>query len=391
MAPTDWRKFLALLLRRARSYAEGLDLTLIKATIARHRRSLSALAIVAVLLGLFLAFWPYPEPLKRPPLPEGRPQPEIIGFYVNWGGEQFSSLESLLDNWELMDTISPFWYSINAQGQVVDGRHVEEAFRFAKEKGLEVVVLINNKKGEGYGNAGMLRTAELRRRAAENIAELVESKGYDGVNIDFEAMPPESRDAFTSFMRELAARLRPKGKVIAASVFPKVDISPRIHGAHDWRALGEIVDYLVLMLYDRHWASGRPGPVSPLPWVQANVDAALKVLPPEKIVVAVGTYGYDWPPRGRGTDVATRDAFYLARQVGANIKRDQNSGQLHFVYWKNGQRHEVWFQDRESTRQRLEIVRELGLRGIAIWRIGTEEAGYWEVIESYCDRGNNSR
>ena len=45
----------------------------------------------------------------------------------------------------------------------------------------------------------------------KNIARIVAQRGYDGVNIDFENVPPADRTVLTKFMKELAAELRPKG------------------------------------------------------------------------------------------------------------------------------------------------------------------------------------
>ncbi len=377
-----FRDYLKSLQKRWQPLLDKLVLTL------REQPLVGALAAGIAVLLLTMVVLPgvFGPEKRRDPGGDGANAPggpvEIIGFYVNWGGKAQSSQQSLEDNFEFMDSISPFWFSISPTGEVIKPGHRDEAFTFAKEKGLEVVVLINNNKGDTPDNAAMLRSDDRMDAAVRNIVSLIQEKGYDGVNIDFQGMPPEARDAFTNFIGKLAAALKPLDKTLAVSLFPVVGISEGVHGAHDYEALGKLVEYVVVMAYDYRWSTGPPGPISPFPWVVQNVEYAIDRVGAEKVVLAIGTYGLDWAEGDeQATDVAAREAYVIAKQAGAEIERDPESGQLHFVYWKNGRRHQVWFQDMEAAADRVRLARAKKLRGVAFWRIGIEEEGFWERVQ----------
>ena len=64
--------------------------------------------------------------------------------------------------------------------------------------------------------------------------------------------------------------------------------------AQDYAALGHSADRVVVMAYDWHWAFSAPGPIAPTWWVDDVLDYATSVVPPEKLALGVGLYGYDW-------------------------------------------------------------------------------------------------
>jgi len=183
----------------------------------------------------------------------------------------------------------PFWYSLHPSGELED--------RGARAELVKVVPLVNNAKI--HPTAAFLSSAKAREQAIRRLVEVVEDWGYDGLHVDFELLPPEFRTEYTSFIAELRQALGP-GRHLSVAVFPKVDVHPEIHEVYDYTALAEICDFIVLMGYDRHWATAAPGPISPDGWIEANLKHALDDLgvPPGRLVLAVGAYGYDWPDGG---------------------------------------------------------------------------------------------
>ena len=100
-----------------------------------------------------------------------------------------------------------------------------------------------------------------------------------------------------------------------------------LYEGHDYPALGQAADAVLLMTYEWGYTYGPPLAVAPLPQVQRVLDYALSVIPREKILLGVPTYGYDWPlpyERGvtRATSLSPQAALALARQYGAEIQFD---------------------------------------------------------------------
>lgn len=323
---------------------------------------------------------------------------EVVGFYENGdasgtGGAQgpgdneqtfVSSLPALEANAKLINIVSPFWYSVNAGGAVTSTKPDPKVTKFAKDNKIAVWALVNNAKAGSQPAGGVLDAANTRSNAVKNIVDIADKGGYQGIFLDFQLIPPNSGSNLTSFVTELAKQLHAKKKKLGVAIFPKIDVSPDVSGAYDYAALSKQADMVLLMAYDRHYEGSVPGPVSPLSWVEANLTSTLKSVSTSKLVLAIGTYGYDWPSGGgNGEYIATRVALARAAKYGATVKRDSASGQPYFTYTdENGQGHEVWFQDAEAAKARIDLAKKHKLRGVGIWRLGFEEAGFWKVVSA---------
>ena len=320
---------------------------------------------------------------------------EVVGFYENGdtqgqGGVQgpgdneqtfVSSFPALRDNADLIDIISPYWYSVDADGNINTAKPDPDVVKFARDKKIAIWALVNNSKTGSAPAGGVLSDPDTRANAIKNIVDIADKGGYEGIFLDFQLIPPKSGADLTAMVRDLAKALHAKKKKLGVALFPKIDVSPEVSGAYDYGALAKASDMVLLMAYDRHYESSSPGPVSPLPWVEANLKYALKTVPASKLVLGIGTYGYDWPVGGgNGEYIATRVALARADKYGATVNRDSTSGQPYFTYTVNGQQHEVWFQDAKAAGQRIDLAKRYKLRGVGIWRLGFEEPGFWKVI-----------
>jgi hypothetical protein len=153
-------------------------------------------------------------------------------------------------------------------------------------------------------------------------------------------------------------------------------------------------DGIVLMNYDEHEANSDPGPVASQNWFVANLQRVLKIVPKEKIICAVGSYGYDWTlsipdpkdrkhpkPRCSIPKTQVSDAWQRASDADADLDLDYDSLNPHFEYIDedNNQRHVVWFLDGVSLLDEMRAARGLGLQTFALWRLGEEDSSLWNV------------
>ena len=94
-----------------------------------------------------------------------------------------------------------------------------------------------------------------------------------------------------------------------------------------------------------------------------------------------GLFGYDWAGATIPTQyLPSHSARARAQRLGASLRRDEGSGQPYYTYKTGGITHEVWFEDTKSFAQKLALVEEHQLRGVAIWRLGFEEPDLWDHI-----------
>lgn len=304
---------------------------------------------------------------------------EILGFYVNWLTPGANSYDSLKTNYQYIDMVAPFWYTLQPDGEIRTryGGFQYEVDSFARNRNIKILPLINNSQESNT----MLTDPEIRAKSVYNIVDLVQKYDFAGVNIDFEMLPPWTRNAYTAFIRQLSTELRKINKMITISVFPKIDVPLELQGAYDYAALAPLVDRVVIMAYDKHWSTGPAGPIAPIGWVEENIKYALEYFPADKIILGVANYGYDWA-NGYGQDLASKEAMELANKTGAEIYWHDIYQTPYFYYWEDGKKHEVWFENSNSLAFKLDLVNKYNLRGIGIWRLGNETADFWKTINN---------
>ncbi len=284
---------------------------------------------------------------------------------------------------DLIDEISPFWYSTDGSGQLFGTRR-DDLVRAAHAHNILIIPTIHN-VGDPASVVGLLSSPQRRARHIQLIVDEVLARNYDGIDIDYEFLSPSLRDEFSAFIRDLGAALRAHNKMLTIAVHAKDHDYGGLGGFQDWKEIGQHVDRLRIMTYDYSWRGSNPGPVAPLYWVQAVAEYARSVVDPAKVVIGVPFYGYDWPPSGNARALPWGDIEDLiaAQNLTVNLMQRNNRGRVDeswFRYRSREGTREVWFMTDSGLESKLDLVLEMDLAGIAIWRIGYEKPEYWEII-----------
>jgi spore germination protein YaaH len=207
--------------------------------------------------------------------------------------------------------------------------------------------------------------------------------GYDGVDLDWEALHPADRNRFSVFVTSLANSLHKRRKSLSIAVHAKTSEPGDWDGpkAQDWLKLGAAVDEFKIMTYDYSGPWSAPGPIAPPAWADAVLNHAESLVPPSKIMMGVPFYGYNWQS-GSCTDVDWISARALVKRHGATIHRDPSREAVFTYVDDRAASHTVYFQDRAaiSAKLRMLLQKHPAIRGIAIWRMGGEAASFWDEI-----------
>jgi len=314
---------------------------------------------------------PVLQPRKAAPVAPAAPV--VFGFYVNWDR---ASMVSLRMNVRHLTHLVAEWLTLkNAQGDL-DDETDNTVMAIARQGNLPVLAMVTN-----YNNgwqAGwlhkILNSSDARENLIDDIHANLEEHGFAGVNIDLEQLRKGDRERLVDFMRELRQKLSPEGYLITQSI-------PVDDEAYDGRRLAEYNDYIVPMVYDEHYQSGEPGPVASEAWFEGEMDKLLKVLPPEKTVVGVGSYGYDWIIGGQGgTEVSHGDVMAAALANHGAIEFDAVQKNPVLRYTLDGKQHETWFLDGVTGLNQILDARTWGFRGVALWRLGGEDPALWQAL-----------
>lgn len=291
-----------------------------------------------------------------------------------------------------LSSLSIFSYGFTTEGELIpieDERLLEEA-KYADVKPMLVLTPFGADGTFSNILVNMLvENEEVQNRLIDNLYETVMEKGYAGVNVDFEYILAEDKDRYVEFIRNLRARLSPEGLVVSVCLAPKiaVDQPGLLYEGIDYAALGEAADYVLCMTYEWGYSYGPAMAVSPINKVREVLDFAVSQIPPEKILMGMSNYGYDWAlPYVRGESraktIGNVEAIQIARENNAVIQFDELSQAPYFNYTVDGVEHEVWFEDARSINARLQLVPEYGLKGVGYWQLMKYFRQNWMVLNN---------
>jgi cellulose synthase/poly-beta-1,6-N-acetylglucosamine synthase-like glycosyltransferase/peptidoglycan/xylan/chitin deacetylase (PgdA/CDA1 family)/spore germination protein YaaH len=211
---------------------------------------------------------------------------------------------------------------------------------------------------------------------------------YHGLSLDFENLAPSAVPAYLTFVQELYADLHARNLHLYVNTAASAKSS-------ELKQIAANSDGLVLMNYDEHETESLPGPIASQEWFVNNLRRVLQVVPKEKLICAIGNYGYDWTlsipnPKDRKhskpqvidtDDLSVSDAWQRAADADADLDLDYNSLNPHFEYIDEdkNQRHVVWFLDGVTVLNEMRAARAMGLQTFALWRLGEEDSSLWNV------------
>ncbi|RSD28754.1 LysM peptidoglycan-binding domain-containing protein [Mesobacillus subterraneus] len=329
----------------------------------------------------------YPGRVLRIPAPT---KPTIeVNAYITRMNEQGRQIA--LTHGSQFTYLAPFSYEAGADGSLVTLQD-SLVLQAAGPTNTAPLLTITNIADGSFSSdraAAILRNPSVQDTLLTNILAKMKEKGYTGLNIDFEYVYPEDRENYNNFLRKAVAKMHPDGFTVSTALAPKqrADQEGLLYEAHDYKAHGEIVDFVIIMTYEWGWSGGRPWAIAPLNEVRKVLDYAVTAIPPEKIMMGVPLYGRDWRiPWVQGTSARTvspKAAVNLAAQYGVDIQFHETYQSPFFRYTDSeGQQHEVWYEDARSVQAKYNTVKEYGLRGVSFWVLGVSFPQNWPVLQN---------
>ena len=163
-----------------------------------------------------------------------------------------------------------------------------------------------------------------------------------------------------------------------------------LYEAHDYAGMGAAADRSLVMAYEWGYTYGPPMAVAPFSNVEQVMNFAVGEIPPEKMLMGLPNYGYDWRlpyEKGRpARSIGNYEAVALARKYGAEIQYDETAQTPWFRYYNHrGDQHEVWFEDARSYQAKLGLAASLGVRGVSIWNVMRWYQPLYTLLDGYFD------
>lgn len=289
-----------------------------------------------------------------------------------------------------IDELLPFSYGYNEDGSLImmnDERLLMTAKRFGKRIRMVITPLDRNERFNNQLVAYLLSNQDIQEKLIENILVTMREKEYGGLDIDFEFIPGEYREAYVAFISKTRERLNQEGYEVSVAVPPKIsdDQPGLLYEGIDYQQIGEVADSVFLMTYEWGYRYGPPMAVAPIPSVRRVLDYAVSVIPPEKIDMGIPNYAYDWPlPYIRGQTVAQTignvEAVWRAGYYGVEIQFDEVAKAPYFNYIADGIEHVVWFEDVRSIQEKYNLIAEYGFKGGGYWNLMREFRQNWMYV-----------
>lgn len=284
-----------------------------------------------------------------------------------------------------MNVISPTWFALSDNKGNFTSLANNSYVTQAHAAGLQVWGLVNDFK-TGLKLENILGTTSTRTKLVNALVASAIQYDLDGINIDFEKIKAESAAAYLEFLRELTLKCHVNDLVVSVDNY-----TPANYNAYyDLEEQGRIVDYVILMAYDEHYAgSEESGSVSSLGFVESGVKNVVAKVPKERVITALPFYTRLWketksksgkvkvhPPTAYGMSAAES----VVRSHDVTPKWDEATGQYYAEFKEDGATYKIWLEEETSLKKKLEVVKAENVAGVAFWKLGFERAVTWSTI-----------
>ncbi|WP_168188814.1 LysM peptidoglycan-binding domain-containing protein [Thermoflavimicrobium daqui] len=294
----------------------------------------------------------------------------------------------------MIDQIAPhltylaiFTYSFRSDGTLIpvdDARLISESRRY----GVKPLMVLSNLVGATFVPElaeQVIVNENVRRTLIQNVVRTLGEKGYAGVSIDFEFVPPNRRNEFTNFLRELKEAMGERILHINAHAKTADNPTNRLVGFLDYRAIGRVVDIMAVMTIDYGFSKGPPDPIAPTWWVEQVINYAISQVNRRKLMIGIPLYGYDWrlpyTPNTVADTLSANRAQNLAIRNRVSIQYDWDLESPWYQYQQEDVWHRVWFEDIRSLVAKYRLVEIYNLLGVTYWQLGFAFPQNWAYLE----------
>jgi len=285
-----------------------------------------------------------------------------------------------------LDVISPTWFAIDDEEGNISNIASKDYVDYAHAQGIDVWALFSNSFSSSLTHE-VLSSTEKREKVIKQILAFSALYNLDGINLDFESVAEEDGPYFVQFIREITPYLKNQGLVVSVDMYV-----PKPWTEHYNReAIGEVIDYLIIMGYDEHWGgSPESGSVASKNFVYEGIIDTLQVVPNEKIILGVPYYTRRWAEElvDGVIDVSSRAfsmnaAYDLLVENNATIVWDEEVGQYYGEYTIDDVLYRIWLEEERSIDVKVSLAMDYDLAGIAGWKLGLEKDEIWDVLYDY--------
>ncbi|MGA2091017.1 MAG: polysaccharide deacetylase family protein [Endomicrobiales bacterium] len=315
----------------------------------------------------------------------------VAAFYAVW---QETGLHSLQANAGNLTHLMPEWVHLSpdAMGLVLNDwnpsvvPHNRDVEKVARQNNVAIIPILNNADQTSFDPHRvhiLLSDMARQKKVIDSVRNWLVNNHYQGLNIDFENMEPGDVKRLPAFLYKMQKSFHTSGLILSADIESGGDRTT-------WGLIAGACDFVVLMSYDEHADGSTAGPIASMKWYRSLLHTAAKLIPPDKLVVGLGNYGYDWI---EGTSHAESLTFQEALITASDNRPDEKPSEIidfdpealnpTYTYTDDKNKaHEVWMLDAVTAANQWTLAERMKVRGAALWVLGSEDPAVWNILNS---------
>ena len=281
-----------------------------------------------------------------------------------------------------VNVIAPTWFFLDNEEGAVSSLESRDYVETAHALGYKVWPVLNDFDGgiaSSSSTAAALSSDSSRTAIIDRVMEGLAESGADGLVIDIELVRADSASDFLELVREFSVRLRTAGLT-----FSICNYVPAFTSYYNRAEQARVADYLVVMCYDEHEAgSAKAGSVASLPFVRKGIEGTVAEAGAENVIAAIPFYTRLWITEGdtvRSEVQGMRGAENCVESLGLSEKWDANAGQYYAEATEGNTKWQIWREETDSIREKMNLIAAAGCAGVAEWKLGLEKPEIWPVI-----------
>lgn len=296
-----------------------------------------------------------------------------------------NNINDYLNGTQGLTTVSPTWYSITSNNGDMSSLATKTLVDNMHAKGIEVWPLVDDFNSSLDG-VTLYSSRATRTKMINTLLSDAKKYGYDGINIDFEKVNKDSAKHFLQFIRELSISCKNNNIVLSVDNYK----SASFNSFYDLKEQSAFVDYLIIMGYDEHYSGSESGSVASIGFVEEGITGALDKVPNYKLINAIPFYTRIWTvANNNGESVTTSKAVGMQSAIdnlnanGAIAIWDNTVGQYFGSYETGNSTVKIWLEEDHSIEEKMKLIQQYNLAGVAQWKLGLEKKSVWSVIAKY--------
>ena len=326
-------------------------------------------------------------------IPEYVPQYKSLGksICIAWNLTYFADsnkeIDGMLVGTKGINVLAPTWFTMESEDGDINVKASRAYVKKAHDSNIQVWGVLDNFQNDDlFVYTKFLNTLKGRQKVIKTLIDEAESYNLDGINVDIEGLaePTDVYD-FIEFVREICIACRRAGLYISVNNYVPYNYNDH----YDLEEQAAFADYVIIMGYDEHIVgSPEAGSVASIGYVEYGISEALQDVPAERLINGIPFYTIGWTTEkgevsGTVLDMVEAKAFVKDHKM----EKEWNStaGQNYAEKESGSKLYQIWLEDKKSISTKLDLMKEHGLAGVAVWRLGLETNDVWDVIDDYVE------